>query len=171
MSQLSAPDKETPNATKPKSFTGINHLKLPCHDIIKTGQFYETLFHLDRVLKYNHYTPDHKLFAIMLEHKPTKLIVELRHVPAQASAQKGWDPITWGVGTRADLEEWGVWLDAHGVSRSKILVGIKGWVMACEDPDGRIVRLYVEDEEHEWTDHPDQDEYWLGTVEANPTQE
>jgi hypothetical protein len=31
--------------------------------------------------------------------------------------------------------------------------------MGCEDPDGRIVRLYVEDETHEWTDHPDVDEY------------
>lgn len=34
--------------------------------------------------------------------------------------------------------------------------------MACEDPDGRIVRLYVEDEEHEWTDHPDKDEICRG---------
>ncbi|KAL6915127.1 hypothetical protein FSST1_012887 [Fusarium sambucinum] len=105
----------TPDATRPMSFTGINHLKLLCHYIIKIGEFYETLFHLDRVPKYNHYTPDHKLFAIMLEHKPTKLIVELCHVTAQASAQKGWDSITWGVGTGADLEEWGIWLDAGRV--------------------------------------------------------
>ncbi|KIL86460.1 hypothetical protein FAVG1_10289 [Fusarium avenaceum] len=171
MSHPQEPQKNTQETTKPKSFTGINHLKLPCHDILKTGEFYEKIFHLTRIPKYNHYTPDHKLFAIMLENKPIKLIVELRYVPVQATAQKGGDPITWGVGTRADLEEWGAWLDGHGVSRSKILTGIKGWVMACEDPDGRIVRLYVEDEEHEWTDHPDQNEYWLGSVEANPTQE
>ena len=104
----------------------------------------------------------------MFTHEPTKLIVEVRYVPEQATAQRGWDPITWGVGTRNDLEEWGAWLDANGVKRSKILLGIKGWVMGCEDPDGRIVRLYVEDEAHEWTDHPDQDEYWLGTVEGDP---
>ncbi|KAK9415857.1 putative Glyoxalase/fosfomycin resistance/dioxygenase domain-containing protein [Seiridium unicorne] len=107
----------------------------------------------------------------MLQHEPTNLIVELRYVPPQAKAQKGWDPITWGVGTRKNLEEWAAWLDGHGVQSSKVLTGIKGWVMACEDQDGRIVRLYVEDEEHEWTDQPDKDEYWLGTVEPNPTQE
>jgi hypothetical protein len=39
--------------------------------------------------------------------------------------------------------------------------------MACEDPDGKNVRLYV-DEEHEWSDHPDKDEYWLGNLVADP---
>ena len=53
---------------------------------------------------------------------------------------------------------------------SKVLTGIKGWVAGCEDPDGRVVRLYVEDEEHEWTDHPDQDERWLGSVRAQPVK-
>ena len=93
----------------------------------------------------------------------------MRYVPNQAAAQKGWDPITWGVGTRKDLEQWAQWFDAHGVKHSHIFAGVKGWVMGCEDPDGRIVRLYVDDEEHEWTDHPDQDEYWLGTVQADPS--
>lgn len=40
--------------------------------------------------------------------------------------------------------------------------------MAAEDPDRRIIRLYVQDEEHEWTDHPDRDPYWLGTVQGDP---
>ena len=41
--------------------------------------------------------------------------------------------------------------------------GIKGWVMACEDPDGRIVRLYCEEEEErEWTDQSDQARKRLG---------
>lgn len=102
----------------------------------------------------------------MLQHTPTSLLLELRHVPDRAEAQKGLDPITWGVGTRADLEEWGKWLDQHSVKRSRIFTGIKGWVMGAEDPDGRIVRLYVQDEDHEWTDHPDQDEYWLGSITA-----
>ncbi len=68
-------------------------------------------------------------------------------------------------------EEWVAWLDENKVHRSKIFTGIKGWLMGCEDPDGKIVRIYAEDESHEWTDHPDADEFWLGTVQANPTQE
>ena len=46
----------------------------------------------------------------------------------------------------------GNWLDANDVKRSLNFIWIKGWVMACKDLDGRIVRLYVKDEEHEWTD-------------------
>jgi catechol 2,3-dioxygenase-like lactoylglutathione lyase family enzyme len=157
-----------PPPSKPTSFKGINHLKLPCHSITKSHDFYTQIFPFIPLPQYNHYTPQHAVFAKMFTHEPTKLIVEVRYSPADADAQKGWDPITWGVGTRKDLEEWGVWLDSWGVKRSRIFTGIKGWVMGCEDPDGRIVRLYVEDEEHEWTDHPDKDEYWLGNVQGDP---
>lgn len=118
--------------------------------------------------QYDHFTPDHKLFAKMFQHEASQLIVEVRYVPSQASAQRGWDPITYGVGTKKDLEAWAEWLESKGVEHSPILTGIKGWVMGCEDPDGRIVRLYVENEEHDWTDHPDQDERWLGSVDADP---
>jgi len=163
-------DAQTP-ATKPdgpRSFNGVNHLKLASSDIWKTHDFYTKIFHFTPLPHYNHYTPEHKLFAVMFEHTPTKLIVEVRYEPTQAAAQKGWDPVTWGVGTRKDLEEWGRWLDANGVKRSKILTGIKGWLMACEDPDGKHVRLYVEDEKHEWSDHPENDDYWLTGVVADP---
>lgn len=160
-----------PKLSKPSSFNGINHLKLPSSSIKKTHDFYAHIFPFTPLPQYNHYTSDHKLYGVMLVHAPTKLIIEVRYKPSHAVAQKGWDPITWGVGTRKDLEEWGKWLDANSVKRSPIFMGVKGWVMACEDPDGRIVRIYVEDEEHEWTDHPDLDEDWLGTIEADPDQQ
>ncbi|CAM6113161.1 unnamed protein product [Calypogeia fissa] len=153
----------------PQSFSGVNHLKLPAHSIRKTHDFYTRVFPFKPIPQFDHFTPDHKLFAKMISHEhSTKLLVEIRYAPAQAAAQKGWDPITWGVGTRKDLEDWAEWLDANGVRRSPILTGIKGWIMGCEDPDGRIVRLYVEGKELEWTDHPDEDEYWLGSVQADP---
>ncbi|KAI9737567.1 MAG: hypothetical protein M1834_009722 [Cirrosporium novae-zelandiae] len=161
--QSVASSKNPPSSSKmPSSFRGINHLKLPATDILKTSSFYTTIFPFTRLPHYDHFTPDHKLFAVMFAHAPTNLIVEIRHVPDQVvSAQRGWDPITWGVDTRADLEEWGTWFDANGVRRSRVLRGIKGWVLCCEDPDGRVVRVYCE-EEHEWTDFPDRDEFWLG---------
>lgn len=116
---------------------------------------FKHLTHLD------HYTPDHELFAVVFTHEETKLMVELRYNPEQASAQKGWDPITWGVQGPADLESWAQWLDTKGVKRSRVFTGVQGWLLACEDPDGRHIRLYTV-EEHEWTVHPDKDDYWLG---------
>lgn len=158
-----------PSTTQqPPSFKGVDHLKLPVHSLKRTLEFYTTVFPFVHAPHWDHFTPEHKLFAQMFVYQPSNLIVEARYNPAQAEAQRGWDPITWGVGTRQDLEDWAAWFDSHGVVHSPIFTGIKGWVMGCEDPDGRIVRLYVQDEEHEWTDHPSRDEKWLGTVVADP---
>lgn len=57
--------------------------------------------------------------------------------------------------TVKDLEGWEKWLDGKGVRRSKVLKGVKGWVLCCEDPDGKIVKFYTE-ESHEWTSQPDE---------------
>ncbi|GAM37428.1 hypothetical protein TCE0_024f07343 [Talaromyces pinophilus] len=146
--------------TKPTSFNGIHHLKLPGSDIRKTEAFYTQIFPFESCPELDHYTPDDKLFAVLLTYKPAGLMLEIRHNPEQAKIQKGWDPVTWGVNSRKDLEEWGAWFDEKGVSHSKVLKGMKGWVMAAEDPDGKIVRLYTT-EEHEWTTDVDRDTYWL----------
>lgn len=151
-----------------KSFGGINHIKLPCFSIQRTLDFYTKILPFEHLPQYDHFTPDHRVFAKMFRDKATSIIVEVRYMPHQAQAQKGWDPITWSVSTRKDLELWTQGLDKHQVRRSNVFTGIKGWVMGCEDPDGRVVRLYVSEEVHEWTDHPDQDEYWLGSIEADP---
>lgn len=83
--------------TMPPGFTGINHLKLPANDIQVTSDFYTTVFPFERLHQYDHFTLEHKFFAAMFSHKTTNLIVEIRHVPEQAEAQRGWDPITWGI--------------------------------------------------------------------------
>lgn len=148
------------SSTKPTSFNGIHHLKLPASDIRKTEAFYTQILPFESCPELDHYTPDGKLFAVLLTYKPAGLMLEIRHNPEQAKIQKGWDPVTWGVDSRKDLEEWGAWFDEKGVSHSKVLTGMKGWVMAAEDPDGKIVRLYTT-EEHEWTTGVDRDAYWL----------
>lgn len=78
----------------------------------------------DRYLPQNdHFTPNHKIFAKMFWHEPTKLIIGARYIPAHAETQTGWDPITWSVATRKDLDEWGAWLDLSEVKRSCIFTG------------------------------------------------
>lgn len=158
-------------ATKPngpRSFTGVHHLKLPSKNILKTQEFYTKILHFTPVPNYSHYNLENKLFAVMFRHEPTNLLVEARYEPECSEAEKGWDPIVWGVGTRKDLEEWGTWFDFNNVKRSQIMIGMKGWYMAAEDPDGRQVRLYVEDEDHEWENNPTQDSYWLRPFRPDP---
>ncbi|KAI9232459.1 MAG: hypothetical protein BYD32DRAFT_400366 [Podila humilis] len=158
----------TSKPTAPSSFKGIHHLKLASSSIQKTHDFYTKVFPFTPLPAHDHFTPDHKVFAKIISHPLTNLLVEIRYDPTRAASQKGWDPVTWAVGTRKDLEEWIQWLDSWNIKHSRILLGVKAWVLACEDPDGRHVRLYVTDEEHEWTDHPDQDPYWLGDIQADP---
>lgn len=38
--------------------------------------------------------------------------------------------------------------------------------MTDKDPGGCVVQLYVEDEGFKCTDHPEQDEYWLSSIDA-----
>ncbi|KAG8887965.1 hypothetical protein FRB98_008638 [Tulasnella sp. 332] len=78
----------------PSGFIGINHLRLPAYDVQVIYDFYTTIFPFERLRQYDHYTPDHKLFAVMYPHKHTDLVIEIRHVPKQAEAQKVGDPIT-----------------------------------------------------------------------------
>lgn len=111
-------DSKTQLQRPPLSFRGIDHLKLPSLSITKTHDFYTTIFPFTPLPQYDHFTPEHKLFAKMFYYEPHKLIVEVRYVPEQAAAQKGWDPITWGVSKRQDLEEWIKWFDANGVKHS-----------------------------------------------------
>ena len=155
----------------PSPLNGIHHLKLSSKDILATQSFYTKILHFNPLPQFNHYIPaGRKLFAVLFEHGPTKMILEARYAPQLAELERGWDPITWGVSTRKDLEGWGRWFDENGVKRSQVLRGIKSWVMVAEDPDGKFVRLYVTDEEHEWAE-PDEDAYWLPELVADPNTE
>jgi catechol 2,3-dioxygenase-like lactoylglutathione lyase family enzyme len=150
---------------------GLHHIKLASSNVLATQKFYTSILSFTPLPQFNHYTPDHKLFAVMFAHQATNTIIEARYSPSRAALEKGWDPITWAVSKRADLDEWAKWLDQGGIRHSKVIKAIKSWVMCAEDPDGRIVRLYVVDEEHEWTDHPDVDKEWIENIEADPNAE
>jgi catechol-2,3-dioxygenase len=152
----------------PPSFNGIHHLKLPCHSITATHDFYTRILPFEPQPQYDHLNVAGQLFAKIFLHKASNLLIEVRYHPAQATAQKGWDPITFGVSKRKDLDDWGSWFDTNGVKRSRVFMGLKSWILAAEDPDGKIVRLYVEDEEHEWTTKPDSDVFWLGGMDPDP---
>ncbi|KAK8102696.1 hypothetical protein PG984_015842 [Apiospora sp. TS-2023a] len=156
-------DPATAHATMPQSFRGLNHLKLASVDLNAIATFYTTIFPFTYLPHYDHHRPDGSVFAVMFRHEASGILVEARQNPAQAAAQVGWDPVTWGVDTRADLEAWARWLDSRGVDHSRVLRGVKGWVLCARDPDGKIVRLYTE-EEHEWA-LPEEDEVWLGSLE------
>jgi catechol 2,3-dioxygenase-like lactoylglutathione lyase family enzyme len=148
---------------RPKTY-GINHLKLPARDLHRTLAFYTDVMGCEYIQEYDHRNAQGELFAVMVKFKQqstSDMIIEIRKNEEYAHKQVHWDPITWGVSTRRDLEDWKAWFEHCNVKCSaKIFTGLKGWVLSALDPDKRIVRIYC-DEEHEWTTEFDHDEFWL----------
>lgn len=142
---------------------GINHIKLPARDVLKTKDFYTDILGLEYLPALDHKDENGNLFAVMLQFpkgSATTFWIEIRHNVAQAEAQKGWDPVTYGVRSKKDLENWKAFLESKGVACSRVFTGLQAWVLCVLDPDGKIVRLYC-DETHDWTTEFDVDEFWL----------
>jgi catechol 2,3-dioxygenase-like lactoylglutathione lyase family enzyme len=148
--------------------TSIHHIKLAASSIPRTQHFYTSILGLSHILQFDHKTSSGDLFATMLQlpsspshPNSNSTLIEIRLNATQAQKDAGWNPITWAVPLRKDLEEWKQWFESNGVRCSRVFVGIKGWVLCALDPDERIVRVYCE-EEHAWTTDFDTDEFWLG---------
>jgi len=147
----------------PPAIQSLNHLKIPVHDVRKTQDFYVKVMGMEYIPNYDHKKPNGQLFASMVrfQHEGKDIIVEFRLNAAQAKAQERWDPITFGVKTRADLDAWRKWFEVNNVKQGpKIFTGLKGWLLVAADPDGKFIHIYC-DEEHEWTTEFDNDEDWM----------
>lgn len=167
-------------STPRPNFTGINHLKLAASGIAETRLFYCNILNFTQHTHWNHYTGSGELFAIMLKveylvpptsttaspststegaDQTTPTLCEIRYHEAQARVQEGWDPIIFSVETKADLETAGDWFEVKGEGCSKVFTVLKGWVVGVLDPDGKVVKVYCE-EQHEWTTEFDKDDFW-----------
>lgn len=150
--------------SRPSVPNSIHHIKLPATDISKTRDFYVHIVGLEYIPKYDHRTKDGHLFAFLLRlpgDSVSNTMIEIRYNPAPAEAQKGWDPITYGVRTKNDVDEWKMFLDSKDVTCSRVFTALQAWVLCALDTDGKIVRLYTE-ETHEWNTDFDHDSFWLG---------
>ena len=149
--------------SRPNLPWGINHIKIPATDVLKTRDWYTNILGLEYLPALDHKNEKGELFAVMLkfpEGSPTSHWIEVRLQPAQVEAQKGWDPVTYGVKTKKDLDDWKTFFESKGVTCSPVFTGLQAWILCALDPDGKIVRIYC-DEIHEWTTEFSHDDFWL----------
>jgi catechol 2,3-dioxygenase-like lactoylglutathione lyase family enzyme len=122
---------------------GIHHLKFPVRDLDAGQSFYERAFGARRIGAFDHRTIDGAIYAIILEIEHLGTYLELRLNLDAAKAQERFDPVTFAVRMRADLEAWCTHLDAAGIAHSPILTGVAGYLLVFDDPDGLRLRLYT----------------------------
>lgn len=122
---------------------GIHHLKFAVENLARSLTYYERVFGAQRIAKFDHIDANGRLFAYIISIPGVDTPLELRLNAAAASRQKGFDPVTFLVDSRVDLEQWIQHFSAAKVLHSGLLVGALGWLVATEDPDGRRIRLYT----------------------------
>jgi hypothetical protein len=68
--------------------------------------------------------------------------MQLRSVPGGA-ASAGYEPVTFGVADRAELDRWVAHLNAHGVDHTPVTNARIGDSGRFTSPDGAPLRLYT----------------------------
>jgi catechol 2,3-dioxygenase-like lactoylglutathione lyase family enzyme len=143
------------------SLSGIHHLKIPVSDLAASLAWYRRVLGARHRTEFDHHSPAGATYAHIIEIPGLPALVELRTAPAAAAALSGFDPVTYLVATRAELQAWIGHLDNLGVDHSPELRGIIGWVLVVRDPDGLAIRLHTQ-EQHEFDEaNADVDSPWL----------
>lgn len=150
------------NQTDRPGIEGIHHLKFPASDLERSLAFYERTLGGKRIAEWDHVHQDGTRYAIILEVPGLGTRLELRLDPAQAAAQRGFDPVTIAVRDRAALATWADYLDAVNIEHSPVLAAIQAWLIVFADPDGRRLRLYTL-ETHGPELPPDEDSPWIAS--------
>ncbi|WP_406463673.1 VOC family protein [Streptomyces sp. NBC_01622] len=59
-----------------------------------------------------------------------------------AQGCQGFDPVSFAVPDRADVEAWAAHLDTVGIPHSPVIEASIGWLLVFNDPDGLDLHLY-----------------------------
>ncbi|MFJ5303039.1 VOC family protein [Streptomyces sp. NPDC088350] len=120
---------------------GIHHVKLPVTDLDRSRDWY------GRVLgfKVTHEFPDADGVVRGVAGEVPGLgdtVLCLRVNSEAAHGCQGFDPVSFGVRDRADVEAWAARLDTLGIPHSPVIEASIGWLLVFNDPDGLDLHLY-----------------------------
>lgn len=123
------------------ALTGFHHLKIPVTDVARSLDFYERVFGIKVTLSFS---DDDGVLRGLVGELPNLggTLLALRDNPELAKALSGFDPISFAVQTKADVEEWAAYLDQLGIPHKPIAEAAIGYILIFNDPDGLELHIY-----------------------------
>ncbi|MFD1659481.1 VOC family protein [Streptomyces caeni] len=120
---------------------GIHHVKLPVSDVARSLEWYQKVLGIETTMEFK---DDDGVLRGLVSKVPgvETTLFALRENPEAAAGLKDFDPISFGVQTRADVEEWAAYMDKIGIEHPPIVEAAIGYILRLQDPDGRWVHIY-----------------------------
>ena len=128
------------------TLSGIHHPKIPVSDIEQTAAWFEKTLLARRIPRFDHKDENGTLYAAMMMLPGVDKPLELRHAPRAAKAIAGYDPVTFQVDKKEDLDVWAKQLDAAGWQHSGVIQGYIGHLIEMKTPDRLEIGFYTKPE-------------------------
>ncbi|MDI2131432.1 VOC family protein [Yinghuangia seranimata] len=127
--------------TRP-ALDGIHHVKFPVSDLPRSLAWYRDVFGLTVVMEFPDEGGVPRGVAATVPGLGETMFA-LRENPDAAAGCKGFDPVSFAVRDRADVEAWAAHLDTLGVPHSPVIEASIGWILVFHDPDGLELHVYT----------------------------
>ena len=120
---------------------GIHHVKMPVTDLDRSRDWYGRV--LGFKVTYEFQDADGVVRGVAGEVPGLGDSMLCLRVNSQAAQGcQGFDPVSFAVPDRADIEAWAAHLDTLGVPHSPVIEASIGWLLVFSDPDGLDLHLY-----------------------------
>jgi len=129
-----------------RELAGVHHVKIPVTDLARSLDWYRQVFGLRPTMAFPEADGVVRGFVGEVPGL-TPVALAFRVNPEAAAGNRGFDPVSFGVGTREDLETWVLHLDDLGIKHSPVIEASIGWLLVFDDPDGLTLHLYT------WAEH------------------
>lgn len=129
-----------------RELAGVHHVKIPVTDLARSLHWYRRVLGLRPTLEFRDADGVVRGFSGEVPGlSPT--LVGLRVNATAAEGSRGFDPVSFAVHTRDDLQAWALHLDSIDVKHSPLIEASIGWLLVFDDPDGLTLHLYT------WAEH------------------
>jgi catechol 2,3-dioxygenase-like lactoylglutathione lyase family enzyme len=123
---------------------GIHHVKLAVGDIARSIAFYERVFGFKTTLEFK--DDDGVLQGAVGQLTGLEnTLLAFRQNEELAAAVSGFDPVSFAVQGKAEVQQWVTHLDEQGVENSGLRIAAIGYIVFFHDPDNVKLHVYSYD--------------------------